>query len=129
MSTFHADLVAISKHVGQSLEKTYRQVCISLFSGIVKASPVDTGRFRGNWQTRAGSAAQGTLPIRPAAAAEAEILTGVGPLGGVTYFANNLPYALRLEEGYSRQAPVGMVRTNVARFESLVAAAGRRNRV
>jgi hypothetical protein len=127
--TFHADLERISRKVGQSLEKTHRMVCIQLFSGIVKASPVDTGRFRGNWQTRAALPASGTLPIRPAAAAEAEIHTNIGPLGGVTYFANNLPYALRLEEGYSRQAPVGMVRTNVARFERLVAAEGRRNRV
>jgi hypothetical protein len=129
MSTFTADLARFAEKTGRSIERTHREVCIELFSGILKDSPVDTGRFRGNWQASARFPRTGTLPIRPAAVAQTEILTNVGPLGGVTYFANNLPYAMRLEEGYSRQAPVGMVRTNVARFERMVAAAARRNRV
>lgn len=127
--TFSVDLARFAKKTGRSLEQTHREVCIELFRGVVMASPVDTGRFRGNWQASAAWPKSGTLPIRPAAAALAEIMTNVGPLGGVTYLANNLPYALRLEEGYSRQAPVGMVRVNVARFERMVASAARKNRV
>lgn len=33
---------------------------------------------------------------------------------------NNLPYAERLEYGWSNQAPQGMVRVNVARFNTLL---------
>jgi hypothetical protein len=129
MSTFAADLDRIAAKAGKSLEQTRRAVCIRLFSDIIAASPVDTGRFRGNWQTNVARPKDGALPIRARAAAEAEILVNLGSLGDVVYFANNLPYALRLEEGYSHQAPVGMVRTNVARFERLCAAEARKNRV
>ena len=36
------------------------------------------------------------------------------------YLSNGLPYAKRLENGWSRQAPTGMVRINVARFSSAI---------
>ena len=50
--------------------------------------------------------------------------------GGVTFMANNLPYAHRLEfEGWSRQAPEGMVRRTVARFNQIADEAAKKNRV
>ena len=45
--------------------------------------------------------------------------------GGVEYITNNLPYAERLEYGYSQQAPAGMVRVTAARFRELLARAAR----
>ena len=33
---------------------------------------------------------------------------------------NNLPYAQRLEYGWSQQAPQGFVRVNVSRFQQLI---------
>jgi hypothetical protein len=36
-------------------------------------------------------------------------------VGSVTYMTNNLPYAIPIEYGHSKQSPAGMVRINVAR--------------
>jgi hypothetical protein len=37
--------------------------------------------------------------------------------GEIIYLTNSLPYARRLEYGWSKQAPAGMVRITVANFE------------
>jgi hypothetical protein len=43
---------------------------------------------------------------------------------GVHYISNNLPYMHRLEfEGWSKQAPAGMVRVSVAEFQQFLTAA------
>jgi len=58
-------------------------------------------------------------------ASTADMATKVGGAGMVTYLSNNLPYAYGLEfgtnsYGYSKQAPEGMVRINVARWQQIV---------
>ena len=97
---------------------------ISLFSAVIKDSPVDTGRFRGNWQTSTSSPATGvTINVSPSGSSAISAMTSLVQSlndGRVTFLTNNLPYAERLEYGYSKQAPGGMVRKNVARFQSIV---------
>ena len=127
--SFAVDLERIAKKIGRSLDTTRRGVCIQLFSDVVALSPVDEGRFRGNWQTSVASPISGTTDrldrasygSPPGSDVKAEINNNLGQLGDVVYFTNNLPYALRLEYGHSGQAPAGMARVNVARFETLLA--------
>jgi len=83
-------------------------------------SPVDTGRFRGNWyiaQDVPDDAEQlGPFPTGPAAP------RAVPPdvrAGGVTYITNTVPYAEELEYGRSQQAPGGMVRITAAELAPL----------
>ena len=40
--------------------------------------------------------------------------------GLLFYIANNVPYARRLEDGYSKQAPQGMVGLTVTMFKQIV---------
>ena len=40
--------------------------------------------------------------------------------GDVIYLVNNLPYAKRIEEGWSRQAPIGVVGLTVLEFQKIV---------
>lgn len=82
------------------------------------------GRFRANWQFSEGGPASGEIDAvdpdgtKTIARLQEQILRS--KVGGVTYVANNLPYALRLEYGWSKQAPSGMVRTTLAEFDSYV---------
>ncbi|ELT9219056.1 HK97 gp10 family phage protein [Salmonella enterica] len=125
MSKFTLDIQAFVTKAKKNPETVVRAVSLKLFSAIIKASPVDTGRFRGNWQTTGDTPATG-------------LIAGVDPTGNkavnsaATYITNspnwyeftltnNLPYAERLEYGWSKQAPVGFVRVNIARFNSLLA--------
>ena len=101
-----------------------RKIALDVFERIILKSPVDTGRFRGNWQVQIGSIPTGTLEIDDKsgqvtlAKAQAEVL-GV-KAGDTIFLINNLPYARRLEYGWSNQAPEGMVRTTVAEYQPIV---------
>nr|DAH87064.1 MAG TPA: tail component [Caudoviricetes sp.] len=96
-------------------------------------SPVDTGRFRGNWQFSIAAPAGGTLDTVDPTGAEATariVGDSIEFRAGITAFiVNNLPYAIALEYGHSDQAPGGMVRITQARFQQIVEEAIRNNQV
>lgn len=123
--SFALDVSKFVEKAKKNPEKVMRQVSIKLFSAIIKASPVDTGRFRMNWMASGGTPASGTT--------DATDKSGNTAIGNATSFVlkaadwheftltNNLPYAQRLEYGHwSKQAPQGMVRINVSRFQQLI---------
>ena len=122
--SFALDVSKFVEKAKKNPETVMRQVSIKLFSAIIKASPVDTGRFRMNWMASGGTPAFGVT--------DATDKSGNIAIGNATSFVlkaadwreftltNNLPYAQRLEYGWSQQAPAGMVRTNVSRFQQLI---------
>ena len=122
--SFALDVSKFVEKAKKNPEKVMRQVSIKLFSAIIKASPVDTGRFRMNWMASGGTPVSGIT--------DATDKSGNTATGNATSFVlkatdwreftltNNLPYAQRLEYGWSQQAPAGMVRTNVSRFQQLI---------
>jgi hypothetical protein len=66
-------------------------------------SPVDTGRFRGNWLISEDEIDDATYdgeapPYSPEITADKNY-----------YITNSLPYAQRLAEGHSKQAPAGWI--------------------
>lgn len=118
--SFANDVRRFSIKSGDALDKTVRAVTISLFNGIIRDTPVDTGRARGAWETTVGQASTST-PERldkTGSAAMAEVVANTPPgAGQETYIANNLPYIVNLERGSSKQAPEGMVKRNMDRIE------------
>jgi len=128
--SFSGDIAAFANKAGESLDKTVRMVTLELFGSVIRSTPVDTGRARGNWQTTTSSPASGELDNRSESSALSELQQNAGGVGTVTYMANNLPYIKRLEEGWSTQSPPhAMVRANFTRIESIVANAARQNKV
>lgn len=98
-----------------------KRLAIELLSRVVKKTPVDTGRARGNWQLGID-----VVPL--------EVLEDVDKSGGSTitkglsalkdlrgpgfqtiFLSNNLAYIEALEEGHSQnQAPQGMLAVSIA---------------
>lgn len=109
------------------LDTVTREVNLEIITKIIRRSPVDTGLFRGNWQVGIGSRPRGTLPNLDRSGAETIArISGVilgAKAGQRIHFTNNLPYALALEFGHSKQAPVGMVRVTIAEFHAITASA------
>lgn len=124
MSKFTLDIQAFVSKAKKNPETVMRSVSLKLFSAIIKASPVDTGRFRGNWQTTGVTPATGLIagvdPTGNKAVNSAATFITNAPGWDTFTLTNNLPYAERLEYGWSKQAPVGMVRVNIARFQQLI---------
>lgn len=102
-------------------------------NGLVAGKGYVGGRFRGNWQFSIDTPADGVLDqIDPSGnVSEAVLRTQVQSLtiGQTAYLVNNLPYAVPLEYGHSKQAPGGMVRITLARFQQIVDEAIRKHQV
>lgn len=105
--------------------KQVRGTLYSLCSRVIKESPVDTGRFRGNWQASVNTPLKNEKQARDPSGAGA--ISNAGSVlqsldaGETFYLTNNVPYAQRLEFGYSKQAPAGMLRINVERVRAALA--------
>lgn len=122
--SFTLDIKNFVEKAKKNPETVARAVSFKLFSAVIKASPVDTGRFRMNWQTAGAITPSGILDTvdqsgNKAVAMAADYVFKNSDWGEFT-LTNNLPYAERLEYGWSNQAPQGMVRVNVARFNTLL---------
>ena len=91
------------------------------------------GRFRGNWMFSIGAPDSTTTEeVDPSGAkSTARIVAGAIEFkaGDTCYITNSLGYAIPLEFGHSTQAPGGMVRITVARFQQIVLEAIRNNQV
>ena len=86
-------------------------------------SPVDTGQFKSNWLASVGSldpstheGAGGAFAAKSSGAIASYAAVDGWP---VIYISNSLTYALRLENGYSLQAPSGMVALTVAELQAM----------
>lgn len=130
--SFSRDLGRFRVRTETAADRIVRGLTIELFAGVVRDTPVDTGRARGNWSTTVANPAWGERERldRSGGSAFAEVVAETPQgAGQKTFLTNNLPYIGRLEEGYSKQAPAGMVRKNFLRVRQILGLVVARNRV
>lgn len=130
-NSFSLSLQAFVNQTGRNAETVLREATLAMLGGILETSPVDTGRFRGNWnvgienpdRTVTDKNYPGGTPAARGAAAAAEALTrGQAVLAGFVsgeqiWLSNNLPYSIELEYGHSKQAPSGIVRLAIREYK------------
>ena len=101
-----------------------RRTAIELQSMMIERSPVDTGRFKGNWQAGVGVANTSTSDsVGNDALERTETVLNSWTPGQTIFLTNSMPYATRLENGWSQQAPYGMVRLSVQLYSQAIAKA------
>jgi hypothetical protein len=121
MGTFSIPIAELAARVKLDLETVARKSTHDVFRAVALKSPVDTGRFRANWNVSAGAPDQTVTASTDKTRADREVLKALAlPVGGVMYMANALPYAVRLEHGWSKQAPAGMVRLSAVEYSDYV---------
>lgn len=124
LGSFELDIQRFVDRAKGNIDLVVRKVALDMFKRVILKSPVDTGRFRGNWQVAIGSIPAGTLEINDKAgtATIAKVTAATLQLkaGQVITLVNNLAYARALEYGHSKQAPNGMVRLTVTEFGAVV---------
>lgn len=108
MASFGAQLQAFADKTGKKLEEVDRSFKLELFDRVVRRTPVDTGRLKGNWQVSTGAPAQGELQrfarngdqkIQPQVGLNPQEAAQIRPFSE-TWLVNNLPYARPIEERY-----------------------------
>jgi hypothetical protein len=125
MTTFALNLAKQIEAAKEQAELVAKKIAIELFSRVIEKSPVDTGRFRANWNCSISSpdlsTSESTDPSGSGAISKATSTVVSYTLNDQSVFlTNNLPYAERLENGWSKQAPNGMVRLSVMEIQNSV---------
>jgi hypothetical protein len=125
MTTFALNLAKQIEAAKAQSELVAKKTMIELFNRVIQKSPVDTGRFRANWNCSIGSpdlsTSQAIDPSGSGAISKATSTVVSYTLNGQSVFlTNNLPYADRLENGWSKQAPNGIVRLSVMEIQNSV---------
>lgn len=146
--TFKQQFDKSIKATNVAIEKAIRGAAIEMFSEIVKRTPVGNpslwkdrapagyigGRLRGNWQASISRPNYDELTDVDASGGST-IGKGVQQINGFRmrdndiYFTNNLPYAERIENGWSQQRPQGMVKVTVASFKPIMEKIARKYKV
>lgn len=131
--TFSLDLKKATKNIKENRDKIIRGTLISLSSKIIKRTPVGNpalwkskppkgyigGSLRGGWQASIGtpdrslSKRKETNDAGGQTAVDAAGVANALCAGQTFYLTNPLPYARRVEFGWSGQAPQGMLRVSI----------------
>lgn len=118
-SSFSTRLSRLKRDIPKAANEVKKTAARELVKTLVPRTPVLTGQARSNWTVTANTPfTRATLfPAvdrggGPSFASLERTLLTVQP-GSDIYIRNNLPYIVRLNEGYSKQAPAGFVNTVV----------------
>lgn len=103
----------ISEKVGDNVEDVVRRAAIAADRTAIFATPVDTGRARGNWRVGIGSpsfeVSEGTDTGGASTASTGDLIISTWKIGkGPIFISNSVPYIIDLDQGSSAQAPNGM---------------------
>lgn len=121
LSQFAQWIGGIGQNVDPLTTQIVKEMVHEMAPVLVKATPVDTGRARSNWQGAVNNIPQGILyypaPLAPSSASDgtAEGIQSINDAAnaykgrGYIAIANNVPYIGVLNTGSSSQAPAGFV--------------------
>lgn len=127
----------IERRNNERLRLIAQESFVEIASDVIVRSPVDEGLFRNNW--RSGLNAPNTLVTTDKAKkgfgeaggarfTEFLHLSTAFSVGDELFLTNGLPYARRLEYGWSNMAPFGMVRIATAQWPLVVGRIARKIR-
>lgn len=126
---FALDVSRFTKKAQGNMDLVLRKVLLDLFTRVIRRTPVDTGRARGNWMCSVSQAAMqqtGVLDRTSAGRGGGQAIAAMSEtalnakVGDVVYLTNTLPYILQLEYGSSKQAPAGMVGITLQEYPGIV---------
>ena len=137
--SFALDLSKFAGLTEKKMEAVAKKSAIGLFTDIIRDTPVDSGRLKGNWQPAINKFEDDTSVLdidktrrgSHSGQSKAKLANGLNrfKLGDMMTLTNNLPYAKKAEfglwgdgpktiNGFSKKAPAGMVRKNIVRWNT-----------
>jgi len=152
--SFNKDIEKFNKKVDKAATNIFRGTALTLFGKIIKRTPVGDpsqwenpglwrslgfvnkgyagGRLRANWFASINSPSRASSndidPSGSKSRKNAKAATGRAKLGDSIFLVNNLPYAGVIENGRSKQAPIGMVKVTILEFQRIANHEAKKNR-
>lgn len=125
--TFSADVARFVRQANLKVDQVVSGVVFSLGSKMIDATPVLTGRARGNWLVSMDGLKKDKTAAFDKSGALSKNRLAVSLDGFSTrktkmiWFTNTLEYIIPLEYGHSAKSPEGMVRATLSNFRGIVA--------
>lgn len=128
---FAKDMFDLSGSLPNSVNSTKKTIALALASELISRTPVDTSQALSNWQVSVGSVNDNFLPPYHAgksgstyqqsslAANQAAMDALSSYQGGDINIFNNAPYIVRLDQGYSSQAPAGFLNASLQAISNM----------
>ncbi len=110
MAKVDFDTKKLAETINTKASQLIRKVILDGMRQLIRQSPVDTGRFKANWSTSITNMSSGTTEETKVNISKQTEGISKYKLGQTAFLHNNLEYALPLEYGTSKQAPLGWVR-------------------
>ncbi len=123
-ASFSRQIQEVTDELQMVLSQAIRKIALDLFDDILKQTPVDKGTLRGSWVLGVNMLGLGEGDTSQSAQSK----LSTAELGDFIIIANHMPYARVIEygeypgqgpkttaDGYSTQAPRGIVRVAVQR--------------
>lgn len=121
-----ADMNKLADSIPQAISSYKVKIAQTIVADLAYKTPVDTSQAISNWVVTLGARNVGIVPphypgesgsTRNASAQEtiqrANIVLQQKKPGQSIFITNNLPYIVRLNDGYSAQAPAGFVERSI----------------
>lgn len=119
--------LAIQGFVDKTIKQQHKitnDIVGGVIDAVVMESPVDTGKFVGDWLLGVDSVPSGTTDIfdtmKYGTVVHLQEQVPYEAAGHTYNIVNNSEYGWPLENGHSMQAPNGMVEKAVVKFEKIV---------
>lgn len=134
LKEFNLDIKEFVEKTEVDFATAMKKVSMDVFTGIVKKTPVDTGRARASWNIAINTPDMSVPPPREGKTTaitgfltpgeKVAALSKLAPLDKDPYvtvwITSNLDYIVPLENGHSKQAPSGMVALTVTEMEKFM---------
>ena len=109
LTIFANEMRNIAAALTQNIPAMQREVAVNVVDFVANATPVDTGQASGNWKTTIGVPTsawdQGGSSGPGKSMADVRNALRTLSIGQTVCIANNVPYIVKLNNGYSAQAP------------------------
>lgn len=127
-STFALDVSAFVAKSKLAPSVVVRKLATDILTSVVERTPVDTGRARANWNVSLNRVDTSVSVTTIDASGQKTIYVGNAAISkwqpdDSIVIANSLPYIRRLEYGWSKQSPAGMVRVTLVQAQQFLKAA------
>jgi hypothetical protein len=131
--SFSKDIAKFAEKAKIGYDQAVRGALLSVSRSVILMTPVDEGRARGNWFASLSSYPTTTSESTSEPFSQVDAITKKAA-GSVFFLTNNLPYIGKLEyggypnpssgdktlNGFSKQAPGGMVRISIENFDKML---------
>lgn len=120
-SSFNSAFSKLIKASEKKVEEVAKETATEIVQTLSNKSPIDTRRFKSNWNTSFNVVDTSTNEIFDSGSVGRAVSSlAMYEIGDKIFMTNSLHYAIKLEYGGSQQAPFGVSRVTAVEYPQIL---------